>query len=72
MEAYPSKGFESERWFLVVEDGSTYTTADGNTMIKELRWLEQGSLTKFAKGFKPESLDIEMVMAYGEPGFFTL
>ena len=72
VECYPSKGYENERWFLKVQDGSTFVSADGELMLKELRWMDQGSLTKVAKGYGPESLDIAMVKAYGEPDFFTL
>ena len=30
-----------------VMDGSTYVSAEGDTMIKKLRWMEEGSVTKF-------------------------
>jgi hypothetical protein len=72
VEVYPAKGFEHERWFMKVQDGSTYKSAEGDTMITELVWLEEGSLTKANKKFTPESLDVMMARAYGEPGYFTL
>jgi hypothetical protein len=40
------------------------------TMIKKLTWMEQGSLTKLAKGYQPKALDIEMLKAYGEAQCF--
>jgi hypothetical protein len=55
-----------------VQDGRTYTSSEGDTMITELVWLEEGSLTKVNKKFTTESLDVMMVRAYGEPGYFTL
>ena len=72
VEVYPALGCESERWFMKVQDGSTYTSPEGNRMIKELVWLKLGSLTKVDKKFDPESLDIEWARAYGEPAYFTL
>ena len=72
VEVYPAKGFETERWFMKVQDGSTYTSADGDTMIKEMVWLEEGSLTKVDKKFQPEPMDVAMAMAYGEQAYFTL
>ena len=71
VEVYPAKGCESERWFMKVQDGSTYIEGK-NVMIRELVWLELGSLTKVDKRWDPESLDIEMARAYGEPAYFTL
>ena len=69
---YPPEGFEQERWFLKVQDGSTYVAQNGEYTIRNLRWLAQGSLTKLAKGYGPESLEIKMVKAYDEPHYFSL
>jgi hypothetical protein len=41
-------------------------------MIKEMVWLEEGSLTKVDKKFQPEPMDVAMAMAYGEQAYFTL
>ena len=72
VESYPPEGFEHERWFLKVQDGSTYVAENGECTMRNLRWLEQGSLTKLAKGYGPESLEIKMVKAYGESHYFSL
>jgi hypothetical protein len=72
VELYPATGHEQERWFAKVQDGSTYVNAEGEVMMKELIWLELGSLTKKAKGMNAEPIDIMMVKAYGERSFFTL
>ena len=72
VECYPPEGLEHERCFLKVQDGSTYVAENGERTIRNLRWLAQGSLTKLAKGYGPESLEIKMVKAYGEPHYFSL
>ena len=55
-----------------VMDGSTYVSLEGDTMIKKLRWMEEGSVTKVAMGYAPKSLDTEMVKAYGKAEFFKI
>lgn len=72
VETYPKAGLEHERWFMEVMDGSTYVSLEGDTMIKKLRWMEEGSVTKVAMGYAPKSLDTEMVKAYGKAEFFKI
>jgi hypothetical protein len=59
VETYPKTRFEHERWFMKVLDGSSYVSEDGETTKKKLIWMEQGSVTKLAKGYQPKALGIE-------------
>lgn len=59
-----------------VLDGLTETIRNetgikkSDIVIKSAAWLETNSLTTLAKGYPPESCDIEFVKSYGPQSFF--
>ena len=67
---------DTVHWFMRVLDGLTETIRNETDMkksdivIKSAVWLETNSLTAIAKGYPPESCDIEFVKSYGPQSFF--
>ena len=62
-----------DRWFMVVEDGSTVTDGTGDIQIKKCWWLMHDSLTeRDPKWPHAMGCDIDQVKACGPPNSFTV